>query len=306
MEEVQECASGEGFLNDGYWFVNHVGDADHGAPALACLSRRWPHRDWPALFAAGHVQCRNVKLAPDTPLRRGAELRVWRAPWREPAPTQGPLEVVYESSELLVVVKPHGIPVVPHGNFLQSALVARVRALGHPDAAPLHRLGRGTTGAIVFGKTPAAASKWCRSFADRSVKVMCKDDHAAALTLLCRKCTVVWWREYPNGMRWMLCVILLQPLSTAAATLCLPLWIPAWRVPKVSVLERTCESQLAFTTEARTRFTVVKRGPSWAVLDADIATGRPVRAVCKSAPVDSIAPSPSLAASNSVRDGRSS
>lgn len=59
-------------------------------------------------------------------------------------------------------------PVVPHGDFLQHSLLNIVRRK-FPEAAPLHRLGRGTTGAIVFSKTSEGAKQHCRLFESRQV-----------------------------------------------------------------------------------------------------------------------------------------
>ncbi len=89
-------------------------------------------------------------------------------PWIEP-PVDDTLEIVAESKHLVIVNKRKEYPVVPHGDFLQNSLLNIVRRK-FPEAAPLHRLGRGTTGAIVFAKTSEGAKQNCRLFESRQVK----------------------------------------------------------------------------------------------------------------------------------------
>jgi 23S rRNA pseudouridine1911/1915/1917 synthase len=65
---------------------------------------------------------------------------------------------IYEDDAVLVVEKPAGLQVLPAGGFLERTLWHVVRA-SHPArarSAPVHRLGRGTSGLVLFGQTQAA------------------------------------------------------------------------------------------------------------------------------------------------------
>src|SRR5512139_1613185 len=87
-------------------------------------------------------------------LRPGQSL-VWRRPpWEEPA---APLSfaILHRDAHLLAVAKPRGLPSVPNGGFLEHTLLHRVR-LHFPGAVPLHRLGRGTSGLVLFALTNQA------------------------------------------------------------------------------------------------------------------------------------------------------
>ena len=66
-----------------------------------------------------------------------------------------PLTVVFEDETLVAVDKPCGLPTMPAGGFLQQTLLARVRERW-PDASPMHRLGRGTSGLVLFARTSEA------------------------------------------------------------------------------------------------------------------------------------------------------
>ena len=71
------------------------------------------------------------------------------------APRQ--FEVLFEDSHLLAVNKPSGLPTLPGGGFMENTLLRLVQKQT-PNANPVHRLGRATTGIVLFAKTPLAAS----------------------------------------------------------------------------------------------------------------------------------------------------
>ena len=53
------------------------------------------------------------------------------------------------------MAKPRGLPSVPGGGFLDHTLLRLVRDR-FPGATPMHRLGRGTSGLLLFARTPEA------------------------------------------------------------------------------------------------------------------------------------------------------
>jgi 23S rRNA pseudouridine1911/1915/1917 synthase len=143
--------------NDGFAYRDVVGGGDAGTSALAYLVRRHRHsseRTWRERMERGEVRIGDVPAAPDDVLRAGDSL-VWRRPpWLEPAvPLR--FDVLHRDDDLLVVGKPSGLPVVPNGGFLRHTLLALVRR-DVPDAVPMHRLGRGTSGVVLFALTAEA------------------------------------------------------------------------------------------------------------------------------------------------------
>ena len=82
---------------------------------------------------------------------------VWtRPPWDEP---DVPLtfDLLHEDDALLVVGKPAGLPTLPAGGFLEHTLWTLVR-VRHPEASPVHRLGRFTSGLVLFARSPGAGA----------------------------------------------------------------------------------------------------------------------------------------------------
>jgi 23S rRNA pseudouridine1911/1915/1917 synthase len=77
-----------------------------------------------------------------------------RPPWDEPEAPRT-FGVLYRDDDLLAVAKPAGLPTLPGGGFLENSLLRAVRDYDSA-AAPLHRLGRWTSGLVLFARNTAA------------------------------------------------------------------------------------------------------------------------------------------------------
>jgi len=157
-------------LNEGYEYRERLGlDAD-ARTLLAYLSRRYPHSsqtEWAARIASNHVLIDGRPADAERVLRRGCELVWQRPPWIEPdAPKT--FSVLYEDNDLLAVAKPAGLPTLPGGNFLKTTLLHLVRAYA-ADAAPLHRLGRWTSGLVLCARNQHASAALTRQWSAREV-----------------------------------------------------------------------------------------------------------------------------------------
>lgn len=59
--------------------------------------------------------------------------------------------VLFQNHEILVACKPHFLPVIPGGRYVEECLLNRLRtATGIMDLTPLHRLDRETAGVVLF------------------------------------------------------------------------------------------------------------------------------------------------------------
>lgn len=112
-------------------------------------------QQWTERALDGEIVIEGVAVGPKHPLKPGQTL-IWdRPPWEEP---EAPLDfsLLYEDADLMAVSKPSGLPTLPGGGFLQHTLLHQVRKIA-PDASPMHRLGRGTSGVVLFARSKAAA-----------------------------------------------------------------------------------------------------------------------------------------------------
>ena len=144
-------------MNRGYTYIARLGPEVVGHVLSSYMAARWPHttRDaWEGRIAAGAVLLDGAPAAARTPLRAGQTLTWSRPPWVEP---DAPLTfaVLHRDADLLAVAKPSGLPTLPGAGFLERTLLSLVRA-HDPDAAPVHRLGRFTSGLVLFARTAEA------------------------------------------------------------------------------------------------------------------------------------------------------
>ena len=79
-------------------------------------------------------------------------------------------QILHRDAHLLVADKPHFLPTLPSGRFVQETLLTRLkRATGLDDLVPLHRLDRGTAGLVLFSVDPATRGAYSALFAGRQI-----------------------------------------------------------------------------------------------------------------------------------------
>lgn len=123
---------------------------------------------WQQRLEAGEVELDGVTAHGQEILRAGGQIIWHRPPWPEP---DVPLhfEVLYQDADLLAVAKPSGLPTMPGGGFLKHTLLEQVRGQW-PTANPLHRLGRGTSGLVLFSLSAAAGSALLRDWREHRIE----------------------------------------------------------------------------------------------------------------------------------------
>jgi tRNA pseudouridine32 synthase/23S rRNA pseudouridine746 synthase len=86
--------------------------------------------------------------------------------------------VLYQDAHLLVVDKPHFLPVVPSGGYLAETVLVRLkRKLGLDDLVPIHRIDRDTAGLVMFSKQASSRGAYAALFRQHQVR---KTYHAIA------------------------------------------------------------------------------------------------------------------------------
>lgn len=78
--------------------------------------------------------------------------------------------ILHQDEHLLVVDKPHFLPVTPSGKYLQETVLVRLkRKLGLADLVPIHRIDRDTAGLVLFSIQPATRNAYQALFRERAV-----------------------------------------------------------------------------------------------------------------------------------------
>ena len=86
--------------------------------------------------------------------------------------------ILYQDDGLLVVDKPHFMPVIPNGNYVRQSLLYRLRSkTGIDTLTPIHRIDRCTAGIVMFSINPDTRGLYQMLFANGQVS---KTYHAIA------------------------------------------------------------------------------------------------------------------------------
>jgi 23S rRNA pseudouridine1911/1915/1917 synthase len=146
-------------LNRGYAYTTIISSKDRGRTLLSHLASLYSHSTpqvWQQNLDNGEVTVNGVIATGRESLTLGQTL-VWnRPPWIE-LDTPQHFEVLFDDAHLLAVAKPSGLPTLPGGGFMENTLLRLVQKHS-PSANPVHRLGRATSGIVLFAKTPQAAA----------------------------------------------------------------------------------------------------------------------------------------------------
>jgi 23S rRNA pseudouridine1911/1915/1917 synthase len=157
--------------NRGYDYPDVISPLDEPLPVAFFYALHYPHSteaEWRRKIETGQVSLNGRPAALGDVLKRGDHLIYHRPPWEEP---DAPREFVtlYQDEDVLALDKPSGLPVLPGGFFLENTLLHLVRERYGTGCSPLHRLGRGTSGAILFTRNRRAARSLATAMFERRI-----------------------------------------------------------------------------------------------------------------------------------------
>ena len=143
------------------------------ATVLDCLCDHFPAIDratWLARMQRGKVlDGDGAPIDVAHPYQVGLRIHYFREVAEE-TPIPFAESVLHLDEHLLVVDKPHFLPVMPAGAWVEQTLLARlVRRLGNPQLVPLHRIDRPTAGLVLFSTNPASRGRYQALFRERQI-----------------------------------------------------------------------------------------------------------------------------------------
>jgi tRNA pseudouridine32 synthase/23S rRNA pseudouridine746 synthase len=138
------------------------------------LLARFPRIDpsiWRERVARGVVTLSDgTTLMENSPYRHGIFVFYRREVPAEPGPVEEPL-IIHRDEDILVVDKPHGMPVTPVGQHVErSLLVYLQKRTGLDSLAPMHRLDRETAGLLLLTTRTDIRGQYHQLFAEGLVE----------------------------------------------------------------------------------------------------------------------------------------
>lgn len=154
------------------------------ATILDCLCANFPaisRETWRDRFARGRVlDAQGSAIDAAQPHREGFRIFYFREV-REEKPIPFTESVIYVDDHLIVADKPHFLPVMPAGEFVEETLLRRlVRRFDNPDLVPLHRIDRHTAGLVLLSVNRDSRALYQALFREQKIK-KCYEAIAPAL-----------------------------------------------------------------------------------------------------------------------------
>jgi tRNA pseudouridine32 synthase/23S rRNA pseudouridine746 synthase len=129
-----------------------------------------PQDVWLARMTQGKVVDEfGILVTPERPFQSRLRLYYYRDVPHEP---RIPFKevILYQDAHLIVVDKPHFLPVMPSGGYLQETVLVRLkRRLGIDSLVPIHRIDRDTAGLVMFSVQPASRGAYAALFRERDI-----------------------------------------------------------------------------------------------------------------------------------------
>lgn len=125
---------------------------------------------WQQRMASGAVIDEGgLPVAPHSAYRSHVRLYYYREVVDEP---RIPFDevVLFQDEQLVVVDKPHFLPVIPSGGYLGETVLVRLKLkLGLDTLVPIHRIDRDTAGLVLFSKRPENRAAYHALFSQHTV-----------------------------------------------------------------------------------------------------------------------------------------
>ena len=140
---------------------------------LDFLTRRFPNigsRCWNGRINAGKVLDANgTPITADTAYAPHKVLHYFReVELEQPIPFSE--TILFQNEHLLIACKPHFLPVIPGGSYVNECLLNRLRkSTKNDDLVPLHRIDRETAGIVMFSVNKGTRGLYSRLFATGAI-----------------------------------------------------------------------------------------------------------------------------------------
>jgi tRNA pseudouridine32 synthase/23S rRNA pseudouridine746 synthase len=130
-----------------------------------------PEQTWLDRIATGKVLTEEgPPVTLDTPYMPNKRLFYFREVEEERAiPFQE--QILFSNGHLMVICKPHFLPVTPGGPYVRETLISRLKeTTGNPFLSPINRIDRGTAGLVLISTNKETRGRYQQLFMDGLVR----------------------------------------------------------------------------------------------------------------------------------------
>jgi tRNA pseudouridine32 synthase/23S rRNA pseudouridine746 synthase len=138
--------------------------------ALCARFTAIPRAIWLERMQLGYViDARGGPIEPDRRYAAGMCVHYFRdVPGEAPIPFTE--SVLHVDDDLMIVDKPHFLPVMPAGIYARETLLVRlVERFDRPELVPLHRIDRATAGLVMLSCNPQTRARYQALFRERQI-----------------------------------------------------------------------------------------------------------------------------------------
>jgi len=130
------------------------------------MVNRFPFKsraDWNDRIKSGYVRINDRKSSGDDFLKSSDFISHHNPKVKEPA-VPDHIDIIDETDDYIVVVKPAPMPVHPGGRYYKNTLIEILKERGYKNLKIIHRLDAVTSGLLIFGKNPVFTRKLFHHF----------------------------------------------------------------------------------------------------------------------------------------------
>lgn len=142
-------------------------------PALSFLQARFPHiarEQWVQRIRQGLVQDANGRVLKETDSLKGISHVLYQRAVANEAPIPFEAHILFQNAHFLVADKPHFLPVMPAGQYVQETLLYRLQQeTGIASLTPMHRIDRDTAGLVLFVIDADSRNAYHELFRERKI-----------------------------------------------------------------------------------------------------------------------------------------
>ncbi|TGL61663.1 RluA family pseudouridine synthase [Leptospira sarikeiensis] len=150
-----------------------MGKEEAGLRLDVFLAARFTYQsrsNWRRVLEEGKILVQGKPSKPSYSLKEGDEILYLPGEIEEP-PVNSEFKILYEDPHYFAVEKSGDLPMHSAGRYRKNNLTDLLEASGRfQKVYPIHRLDRETSGIVIFGKDPEAASKLSDLFSKRKVR----------------------------------------------------------------------------------------------------------------------------------------